>query len=168
MHTVWVPTGAIDVAPLIDSEIGPAFVLTNTSPDWRGLQQTVNFGYGFQGCFSVVAKWNSANGLRLRVVDSQGSNSKDFNVSSARSVFVERRAASDATYTTVALELAPNSQIVIARPQLEIGQQPSAYLPTGQSSGVVESAWLAQKEYAWTSSAPNAHNITLTIESVRT
>ncbi len=166
-NAIWTRTGALDVAPFNDPSLGPAFVVTNTSLDWRSLEQTISFGHGFQACFSVLAKWDSSIPFRLRLVDSLGISEVGAQVHDPRRVFVRRLAGATIASTTVSLDLAPNTQIILAQPQLEIGAFPSAYLPTGSRSGVVSSAWLGQREYRWQTEAPNAHAINLEIESIR-
>jgi hypothetical protein len=166
-HPVWERNGNLEVTAWQDPEIGPAFVVTNTSPDWRALQQSVGFGYGFQGCFSVRAKWDSPVPLRVRMTDAEGNAEVTVAVAEAQRPFVRRKSGPTIASTTLSLEIPPNSQIILAQPQLEIGAQPAGYLPTGERSGIVENAWLSQSEYRWLSPAPSAHQINLVVESSR-
>jgi hypothetical protein len=166
-NAVWTRSGAIDVASFTDPDLGDAFVVTNTSPGWGALEQTVNFGFGFLGCFSVQTKWDSPVPMRLRLVDASGSTEAASSALEARRVFVKRKAGAAVASTTVSIGIAPNTQVILARPQLEIAATPGAYLPTGQRSGVVQAAWLRQDAYQWTAPAPDAHRIQLIVESNR-
>lgn len=166
-NPVWNRSSALDVSAFNDPELGEAFVLTNTGPGWGSLSQTVVFGFGYLGCFSVQTKWDSPVPFRLQVADANGSTETQNMASSAQRSFVRRRSSSAAESTTISIGIAPNSQVILANPQLEIAAQPGAYLPTGTRSGVVEHAWLRQDVYQWTSPAPHAHRIQLIVESNR-
>jgi hypothetical protein len=166
-NPVWSRSGAVDVAQFTDPDLGDAFVVTNTSPGWGALEQTLSFGFGYLGCFSVQTKWDSAVPLRLRIADANGLSDSELSAHEPRRSYVKRKSAASAESTTVSIGIAPNTQVILARPQLEIAAQPGAYLPTGQRSGVVEHAWLRQDSYQWTSPAPHAHRIQLTVESNR-
>jgi hypothetical protein len=164
---VWSRTGALDVAPFTDPDLGAAFVVTNTSLDWRALNQTISFGHAFRACGSVAVKWASPVPFRLSISDSSGTTAKTFSVAAPQRVYLSRLASSLETATTFSLELPPNSQVILARPQFEIGAQPAAYSPTASQSGVYEAAYLRQDRYRWVSPAPDSHQITLSVEGIR-
>jgi hypothetical protein len=166
-NPVWVRSGAVDVAAFEDPQLGAAFVLTNSGTGWGSLEQTISFGHGFLGCFSLGLKWDSPVQVRLRIADADGQSELATSAMESRRAAIKRKAAATVASSTVSIQLAPNSQIIVAAPQLEIGAQASAYFPTGQRSGVVEKAYLRQDSYRWTSLAPHAHRLELIVESDR-
>jgi hypothetical protein len=161
---VWVRTGEIAVSGYEDTELGPAFVVTNSGPGWGTLQQTLGFGYGFQACFSVRAKWDSAVPLGLRITEGTGMAEKEFLVGEAGRFFVEKRLGAVPS-CTAEIRVPPNTQVILAQPQMEVGRTPTSLAGTGQRSGIHPSACLVQPEYRWNSPAPGGHQITLIVES---
>ncbi len=166
-NAIWSVDGPLDVAPFVDPDLGSCFVLTNNSSEWRSITQTIGFGAGFSGCLSVETKWDLAVPIRLRIVDADGETQRQFTVSQPRRISIVRQTTATIETTALGISIPGNSQVLVCRPQFEVGRSPLAHLPTNERGGVIENAWLAQRDYQWKSPAPNAHDITLIVESVQ-
>ncbi|MDX2267842.1 MAG: hypothetical protein NW208_07040 [Bryobacter sp.] len=165
-HPAWMKNGAMDITAFTDPDLGEAFVITNNSFDWAMLSQTVGFGYNFFGCFSVETKWDSPVSVQLGMTDSLESHKRELKVHEPRRLFVRKRAGAVAS-TNVSIEIPPQTQVILARPQLEIALQPTAFHATGARNGIYQQATLAQANYRWISPAPNVHQINLYVEGSR-
>lgn len=138
----WTKSPGLEVGPIEYIPGRTSWILTNSTAIVQQLEQVVGLPSNYSLCFSIWATWTSEQSFALRV-GAAGSERRASLVADAPKQFaVSERPAANSSTIRVAVEVPPNSQLIVSSPQLEIGLKPQGYVSTGEQCGVFTSARL--------------------------
>lgn len=162
----WRQSGQLNITPL-GTENGIAEVLvTNATPIAATISQTVEVNPALALLLSVRARWETQASLGLKSVSQRGVLSSSFSISGVKVCELQIPPQSHDRVKEIEFEVPGNTQVILSRPQLEVGLTSSAYLPSIRGA-VFNTAWIEPDEFRISTVAPGYQSIRIMVHAER-
>lgn len=162
----WRQTGQLSITPLGTENGISEVLLTNASPIAAKLGQTVEVNPDLSLLLSVRARWEGQASLGLKSVSQRGVLSTIFSISGAKTCEIQIPPQSQDRVKEIEFEVPGNTQVILSRPQLEVGLTSSAYLPSIRGA-VFNKAWIEPDEFRISTAAPGYQSIRIIVHAER-